>query len=61
MVDKIGQSWEAVNRQLASQGLAGDARQKSGQPPLQATNRFPIFHMEPISGRGCLSTCLQLC
>ena len=51
MVDKIGQSWEAVNRQLASQGLAGDARQKSVQPPLQATNRSPIFDMEPISRR----------
>ena len=60
-VDKIGQSWEAVNRQLASQGLAGDARQKSVQPPLQATNRSPIFDMEPISRRGCLSTSLELC
>ena len=61
MVDKIGQSWEAVNRQLASQGLAGDARQKSVQPPMQATNRSPIFDMEPISRRGCLSTCIELC
>ncbi len=37
------------------------ARQKSVQPPLQATNRSPIFDMEPISRRGCLSTCLELC